>query len=756
MNDFCFLDLETTGFEPDKDSIIEISFVRFKKGKKIEEIDQVLIPDKSELSEFISNLTGISQEEINETGKNFDEIKELVTEKIGDSIIVGHNIDFDINFLVKNDIPIQNNPRIDTHELARILLPQEKSFALEVLSKKYGFIHDSAHRAMSDVLASQKLFEFLCEKIKKLPPQYLNKIRPALETKTDWYAKNLFLESTGNPSFKFEKQEEKIPKKNSSIELSKNFNQAYSNLSTENSVFLKIGDSLPSATFFEKITEANNTEKFVIISPKLDFFQKVKKFPIPEILFDLKNLEKFEQKRKKLDNFETTFYLKCQFRHFLGFRGLNFFDLFFKENDFWKEVHCQNTENDIFQKICEERKSHNVLAITPKAFFRFCDLEVFKNRILIIDESEIFAEQLLLAPQKEFSLQNFLDPKLNQLNISESEKEKISISTQFLVSGLCKELIEKKLQHKISPFPQKILLKENDIYTQFQDSLDALANLDPQWRFVTQYFNKPEKWVRWINYFPETGNLTFGFWHSEDWYAIQTKLKKFKKIFGHRHEIEGAEKPFFKIFTGAVQGEKIIEKALFSKKEIEIPEDLISQSSPDFNTFCAQKITKLSQEFLTNPQEAIAINFSSLETLKNIYTEIKSNFKNDKNIAILGERVSGGAGKVRELLANNQEKKLILGYQKMIHPDLEDYNWQAILIQKFPFNPPLPLLEKIESVIKNSGQNFWSIWIMPQVAANLARRISCFSSAQKIIFLDPRENAKWGKALLRSAFNEFL
>lgn len=756
MNDFCFLDLETTGFEPDKDSIIEISFVRFKDGKKIEEVDQVLIPDKSELTEFISNLTGITQEEINEKGKDFNEIKELVTEKIGDSIIVGHNIDFDINFLVKNDIPIQNNPRIDTHELARILLPQEKSFALEVLSKKYGFIHDSAHRAMSDVLASKKLFELLCEKIKELPTEYLETIRPVLETKTDWFAKNLFLESAGNANFKFEKEVEKPLKETPNMELSENFKQAYANLSTENSVFLKIGDSIPSASFFEKITEENKDEKFVIISPKLDFFPKIKMFPIPEILFDKANLEKFEQKRKSLDNFEATFYLKCQFRHFLGFRGLDFFDLFFKENDYWKEVHCQTEENSIFQAICEERKSHKVLAISPKAFFRFCELDVFKNRTLLIDESEIFAEQLLMAPAKEFSLQNFLDPKLNQLDISDEAKEKTSIATQFLVSGLCKELIEEKLQHKISPFPQKILLKDSDIYHQFQESLDDLAKLNPDWEFVAKHFNTPEKWVRWINYFPESGNLTFGFWHSEDWYGTQAKLKNFKKIFGHRHEIEGAEKPFFKIFIGAKVGEKIVEKSLFSKKEIEIPDDLISQSSPDFNAFCAQKITDLSQEFLNNPQDAVAVNFSSLETLKNIYTEIKSNFKANKNVVVVGERVSGGAGKVREHLSNNREKQLIFEYQKMTHPDLENYDWQAILIQKFPFNPPHPLLEKIESVIKGSGQNYWSIWIMPQVAANLSRRISCFSSAQKIIFLDPRENAKWGKGILRSAFNDFL
>ena len=54
---------------------------------------------------------------------------------------------------------------------------------------------------------------------------------------------------------KFEKEVEKPLKETPNMELSENFKQAYANLSTENSVFLKIGDSVPSASFFEKITE---------------------------------------------------------------------------------------------------------------------------------------------------------------------------------------------------------------------------------------------------------------------------------------------------------------------------------------------------------------------------------------------------------------------------------------------------------------------------------------------------------------------
>lgn len=779
MKKLCFLDLETTGFEPEKDSIIEVSFLLFESGKKISEVDQVIIPDKSPLTDFITNLTGISQEEIDTSGKNFSEIKDEITEKIGDAVIVGHNIDFDINFLVSNGISLKNNPRIDTHELARILLPQEESFALEVLTQKYGFAHESAHRAMSDVIASQKLFEFLLEKIKALPTEFLKELKPFLETKTDWYAKKLFLESTGSANFVFEKAVSEKTKKEAAPPISNNFKTAFKDLSPQSSIFLKIGDGIASANFCEAITQEflevdtfASTEsddgtislplqekniqknKFLIVSPKLDFFPRIKKFPTPEVLFDIKHLEKFLQQRDQLDFGETTFYLKCKLRHFLGFRGRQYFDLFFKENDLWSEVHCQNTENPVFQEILEERKNYDTLAITPNAFLRFHDLECFKDRILIIDEAELFAEELLFAPSKKFSLQRFLNTSSHTASLSKEEKEKLSVSTQFFITNFCKEVVETKIQRQLSRFPEKILLSERETFPQFQENLEAFAKIDPEWKFVAENFNQKTKLVRWVNYFPESGNLMFGFWHPDDWRELKTKLSQFRKIFCHRHEIVGSERPFFRIFIGANTGTSVTED-LFSSKELIVPKDLVSQSSPEFNAFCAQKIIDSARELLTDNKSALAVNFSSLETLRNIFTEVNTPLKKE-GFVTFGEKASGGDGKVRELLEKNKDKPSIFFYQKMCHPNLEHFHWKCLLIQKFPFSPPRPLLKKMEEVIKASGQSFWDLWVIPQIAANLSRRVASFPSAKKIIFLDPRENASWGKTVLKSAFGGYL
>jgi len=735
---FCFLDLETTGFEPEEDSIIEMSFiVQDENGKTLETVDEVIIPEKSELTPFITHITGISLEEITHKGRPLGELKAEATAKIGDAIIVGHNIDFDIGFLVSNGIDVSQNKRIDTHELARILLVNEESYALEILAEKYEFAHTSAHRAMSDVEASLELFTFLKQKIGNLPPEFLEGARSFLETKTDWYAKYLFLESRGDDKFHFER--DPLPTANP-FDVSDEFWKKFEEISPSHSLFIKQGESIASSELATSVAQslADKGEEVLIISSKLGFFPSVKKFPIPEVLFDAKRLGSFAEERGQLDNKETTFYLKCLYRHILGFRGLDSFNLFFQERTLWKEVQIVSEESSIFQGIVQEKSSEKILSISPQAFFRFKDLELFQDRVLIIDESEFFAEKLLFAPATEVSLFDYLN----------SKDENVATKAHFFVANFCKEVIEPSLQHAMTPFPEKILLKKRESLPHFAESLRELNNEGPMEKVAEWLENPPEQSTRWAKYFPETGNLNFGLWHPDDWRDMKSFLGKFRKIFFHRHEASQSNQ-FFRVFIGAADGEFVIDERLLLKKKIIIPPNLISANDPEFNSYCAKKIMEKARE-MVDENNFLAVNFSSQETLKKVFFQVSESFL-EEELEVIGEKMSGGDGKVLQLLS--MKNKVVLLTQKFLYPELAQYPFKTLFVQKFPFPGPHPLLKEIENVMKQSGQNFWSAWIVPQVTANLSRRVSMYPQAKEVIWLDPRQNSRWGKGILKDVFS---
>jgi ATP-dependent DNA helicase DinG len=156
--EFVAIDLETTGLDIKKDKVIEVALVRF--NSKTGEIQQhftsfvnPLIP----IPELNENITGISDKDVKDS-PIFSEIREKISSFIWESIIVGHNVSFDINFLVENGVSIENNNYIDTFFLSNILLFKESSLNLESLCSFFWISFEWSHRAFNDTVASIQLF----------------------------------------------------------------------------------------------------------------------------------------------------------------------------------------------------------------------------------------------------------------------------------------------------------------------------------------------------------------------------------------------------------------------------------------------------------------------------------------------------------------------------------------------------------------------------------------------------------------------
>lgn len=186
------LDLETTGFDNKVDKIIEISMIKFDENT-FEEVDSFncLVDPEVKIPEIISNITNIFEEDIFWAPK-IEEIRQEIIDFIWNNPILGHNVDFDIDFLVNNWINIEKNIKMDTFFLANFLNFKSDSLNLEMLCKDYNIEFSWAHRAINDTKATKNLlFEMkkkfdLFDEDKKSQIKYIFDLSSDLNVKFMW------------------------------------------------------------------------------------------------------------------------------------------------------------------------------------------------------------------------------------------------------------------------------------------------------------------------------------------------------------------------------------------------------------------------------------------------------------------------------------------------------------------------------------------------------------------------------------------
>lgn len=167
------LDLETTGLDSQKDAIIEIGAVRFA-GNRIEDEFSMLINPGRHIPEFITGLTGISDDMVRQAPRILDVIDELRA-FIKESPILGHNIQFDLSFLRKFKI-FDLNDIIDTYELAAVLMPSASRYNLGALGLQLGIPLQATHRALDDARVTAAAFQKLFAQASELPLDLLTDI----------------------------------------------------------------------------------------------------------------------------------------------------------------------------------------------------------------------------------------------------------------------------------------------------------------------------------------------------------------------------------------------------------------------------------------------------------------------------------------------------------------------------------------------------------------------------------------------------
>ncbi len=173
MTSIVAFDIEATGLDPKSDAIIEIGAQRFN-GRHVEDEFSTLVNPNRHIPEFITGLTGIDDAMV----RNAPRIREVLEELaafIGDAPILGHNIKFDLSFFEKYDL-FQLNERIDTYEMAAVLMPAASRYNLGALGRQLGILLPATHRALDDARVTAAAFHHLQAMAHELPLELLAEI----------------------------------------------------------------------------------------------------------------------------------------------------------------------------------------------------------------------------------------------------------------------------------------------------------------------------------------------------------------------------------------------------------------------------------------------------------------------------------------------------------------------------------------------------------------------------------------------------
>ena len=186
---YAVIDIETTGGSARLERITEIA-VYIHDGEKIVEEYSTLINPERNIPYFITSMTGITNEMVEEAPK-FYEVARRIVELTEGHIFVAHNARFDYSFIRQEFSNLGfsfKRPMLDTVSLSRKLLPGHRSYSLGNLCNDLGIEINGRHRASGDALATVKLLELLIAKDGSLGRGSLlknrraAKLHPALDT----------------------------------------------------------------------------------------------------------------------------------------------------------------------------------------------------------------------------------------------------------------------------------------------------------------------------------------------------------------------------------------------------------------------------------------------------------------------------------------------------------------------------------------------------------------------------------------------
>lgn len=787
------LDVETTGFDPQKNHIIEIAAIKFD-NKKIVDQFQTLVNIQIPLPKIITTITGITEKDL-KNAPRLEDIKLTLQEFISDLPILGHNIQFDINFLKAKNIELKNK-LLDTCQLASALLINEPSYSLEILCKKYNITHLNTHRAFDDALAALSLYLLLRKKIEGIPKETLEKICKYLR-KSDFAFKETFLraknkkikqESEKQPALFKEKSTKLIkatPKNldlqnliSNSIKNNKNLICECEDYNTEDLIAAAL--SLPASCLPTRHAK-KTTNKTLICTENLTQIKQtpeIKSLLSPSNYLCQNRLKTFLEKPHLQDE-EAAFLIKILTWLPTTKKGQKQeISLHMNEYKHWNstashDLYCQNCgEECFFKKAKIESKKTNIIITDPWFLIKnIHEKHLESTDHLIIDQAEKLGEFTQKSFSKTFTL-DFLIFKIDNLILKyPNKKAKLEGLKQRieLLFGLLGIFLEKYKEE--GQFKKQVIL---DQYT--KNTLE--------WKRIKESTKNLEQILKEV--IPEKKKITY----PHEYYEIKESLKKITETVEQKEdEITQITQtkdgqPFIK--TIPLNVEKILKKNLWQnkkttaliskslqtsrkdsfqyiKKELyfdleteekhlprktdkKMPFFIIKNLPPPKNTNNFKETGNLIAKIINKLKGKIFVLVSSLRTVEQMHLKLAPYFK-ERGINVLSQNSTGGRGKIETLYLENPENSVIMGnfsfFQGLEPESIE--NISRLIVHRLPFEPP--------SDFKNTKyQNEFEARTIPQAIIKLKQIIYKLETLNKtVILLDNRAVDKdFGQTIIKN------
>ncbi|MBX2976508.1 MAG: GIY-YIG nuclease family protein [Ignavibacteriaceae bacterium] len=351
---FSVLDVETTGINSSLNNIIEIGIIKVQNNVVIDQFSSFINPGRA-IPIFITNLTGITDDDVYDA-PFFEDVAFDISEFLQDSIVVGHNLPFDMGFIkremrlagIQNFQPLQ----LCTLKLARRIFPQLKSKSLGNVAHHLAIKLEDAHRATGDAEATAKILYKIIDAIKN--ETSINNVKELIEYQ--------FSPSTGMKRPKLSK------KMNSDLAVVPNNPGIYYFLNAKGDVIYVGKAKSLRERIRSYLTDSTQRKSKKILDKASRIKTETTNSELTALLTEAEMIKALKPKfNKLLKKYSSKYYIK--------FEMTNRFPKVSITSDF------DFDGNDYFGLYVSRRKAQKIIEVIDKTFsLRECDEKEFKQK----------------------------------------------------------------------------------------------------------------------------------------------------------------------------------------------------------------------------------------------------------------------------------------------------------------------------------------------------------------------------------------